>query len=156
MGDCTLYRPASNSASASSPSLLPEARQPGYIGMGTGYPSDDHSVAGSLHLFAVKSAVVVTIAIVFGNNICLASRRLAVVFNGCFLWFRRRWPPRGRPLRLAVQFCTPPRGGSEPQRLERGARSGSPHAPSTKAIVGLCPPGGGLRTFKPGVVDGRL
>ena len=22
-------------------------------------------------------------------------------FYGCFLWFRRRWPPRGRPLRLA-------------------------------------------------------
>ena len=47
---------------ASSPSLLPEqARQPGYTGMGTGYPSDNHSAAGSLHQFAVASAVV------FGN-----------------------------------------------------------------------------------------
>ena len=31
-------------------------------------------------------------------------------------------PSRGQPLRLAVQFCTPPRGGSEPQRLKRSAR----------------------------------
>ena len=42
-------------------------------------------------------------------------------------------------MRLAVQFCTPPRGGSEPQRLERSARSGSPHV---AAALTLARPGG--------------
>ena len=54
-------------------------------------------------------------------------------------FFRPGAPPRGQPLRLAVQFCTPPRGGSEPQRLERGARSGSPHV---AAALALARPGG--------------
>ena len=62
-----------------------------------------------------------------------------VVFTVVFCGFGAGCPSRGQPLRLAVQFCAPPRGGSEPQRLERGARSGSPHV---AAALTLARPGG--------------
>ena len=39
-------------------------------------------------------------------------------------------------MRLAVQFCTPPRGGSELQRLEKSARSGSPHVAAALTLAG--------------------
>ena len=65
------------------------------------------------------------------------------LFYGCFLCFRfsAGGPARGRPLQLAVQFCTPPRGGSEPQRLEKSARSGSPHVAAALTLA------------RPGVID---
>ena len=62
-----------------------------------------------------------------------------VVFTVVFCVSGAGCPSRGQPLRLAVQFCTPPRGGSEPQRLEKSARSGSPHV---AAALTLARPGG--------------
>ena len=75
-------------------------------------------------------------------GLCLFERflgRFTVVFTVVFCVISAGGPSRGRPLRLAVQFCTPPRGGSEPQRLEKSARSGSPHV---AAALTLARPGG--------------
>ena len=63
------------------------------------------------------------------------STDFTVVFMVVFGVFAAGGPSQGRTLRLAVQFCTPPRGESEPQRLEKGARSGSPHVAAALTLA---------------------